>query len=214
VKKLLCFAMVLALIICVPGLAGAQTKSPSVPDTAGWKEMSQVNITFRVSDNEFVFLGFEVEYSNPADSNEFILIFYRHAPFNSVAGKNVETPAEKGIERDYRNNEERAVIQDSRKRSEPFAYKKYKLVKDPGTKEMVLDGPVESGLWNYNGVWVASTSQEVAGKDLKSLGGDSDFSEFSKDDPENFVVVGKKFTLGEAYNILRIDQDYLSKGGK
>jgi len=192
------------VFLLISSLARGQT-APPTPDITGWKKTNFAVIDISSEKGPVFYLGHEAEYQNPNNPNEFVKVVSRFIAIASIPPKSSEKTPYIEIANSYLESVVNRTLDDLIKNeSDPFLYVHWKTAIDKQTRQVVLDGPVESWLINSIGDWSYRVGTNVSIKNV---------SEPDKRKPEQFIPVGKEYVLSDAHHVLRADQDYLL-GGK
>lgn len=204
IKRIIMFAVFLAGVSVSPAVA----QTPSIPDITGWKQLALIPINFSSENGKIIYLGYEAEYQNPANLNEFIWIAAR---FNSIVLTPVklssDTPYAE-IANNYLDQEIKQQLNSLIKNSDIFLYIRWKTKVDSQTGEMITDGSIES--------WLLDPNKIDDGNDtwfygiINSIFVD-DISEPNKHDNRRYLTIGRRYRLNGVQHILRTDQDYIIK---
>lgn len=179
----------------------AQQKCPNPPVISGWKQVSIAVIDKSHEDGAVAYLGYEAEYQNPNNTNEYVIvaarfvaiaslppIFLDHMPYVEVANNYLEAEV---------NKELSGLVN---KYSDIFLYIYRKIKIDEQNGQVALDGPAQYWLLGSDGDCAYASGAKVSIKDI---------SEPDKNNQEQFIIVGKMYSLNGVRQVLRIDQDYL-----
>lgn len=199
--------LVFCTVLILSSILSEAAQDPSIPDLSGWSLKNHQNIEIKTSDREGIFLGVELEYVNPADNKDFILVVCRFNAFSSIRG-NVKNRDSVGIEFDRRTGMEKEALNRSYQNCDNVVFIKYKLAYDAKTKELIFQPPVESWLFSHQGVWRYMVNDFVNDNGSKSIRREDVFDSV-RDNPKKKLIVGKKFVLDGEFNILGVDPDLL-----
>ncbi len=194
------------VFILLPSLAMAQVNSPPHPNLEGWKlvEDYESNLDVKIQDGGLVYaayIGYTEDYQNPHDPNEFVKVIKRYIPVIPITEDNQqEQTLQAEIVSNYSRKDSLDALKKVRKEADTVGYTKWHLTKDLRTGENIITGPVESWLRIQNGDWVYGAG--VIEKEL--------YSEIAPDSKE-VILVGLKFSLGNKYHIIRVDQADLTQ---
>lgn len=193
-----------ALLVCSTLIAGREADVPDPPDLRGWNMVGErVHLEIKGEDAEKVFteiVGFTEDYQNPNDPTERVRVVKKIIPLipaEMTMGDDPTSPT--SIISNYIRKKSNDKLKKRYENSEAIAYMRYHLLRDART------GRTESWLRTQEGPWIYREGVEPDR---------STFSEPSKDDPEEPILVGIKFSLGGEYRILKIDQDFIVKHGR
>lgn len=194
-------SLLLVFLFNVP-IAMAQQKCFSPPPViSGWKQISiaVTHINYE-EDGAVAYLGYEAEYQNPNNTKEYVIvvarfvaiaslppIFIDHMPYVEVASNYIEAEV---------NKELSGLIN---KHSDIFLYIYRKIKIDEQNGQVALDGPARYWLLGSDGYCAYASGIKVSIKDI---------SEPNKNNHEQFIIVGKIYSLNGVHQVLRIDQDY------
>ncbi len=188
-------------------VAVVQQKCPNSPVISGWKQVSVAVIHINHEDGAVSYLGYEAEYQNPSNTNEYVIVVARfiaiaslppillnHRPYAEMASNYLEAEVNKELS------------QLINKYSDIFLYIYRKVKIDEQNGQIALDGPAQYWLLGSDGYCVYASGTKISVKDI---------SEPNKNNPEQFIIVGKMYSLNEVRQVLKIDQDYfISEKGK
>lgn len=179
---------------------------PARPDIRGWKQVKSAVFDISLNNGSTVYLGHEVEYQNPANTNEFVIVLSRFISFVSVPGTQTDKAPYLAIANSYLENETNKTLDDLKNnQSDPFLYIHGKTIIDEQTRQVILDGPFENWLLNTDGNWSYESGTNVFVKKI---------SEPDRNKPKQFVTIGVKYGLISARHVLMVDQEYFKSGGK
>jgi hypothetical protein len=174
--------------------------SVPVPNINEWEKSYQSRIEFRLSDTSNVYLGLSVEssfYHNSA-SGEFVQVFSRHIPFISSKPSNFnERLFSDTMKALYAENKEKEKLNNLNKRSDPFLYVYWRIIKNPRNGNDMLDGDVNIWFLNSNGLCVFIQNEPIKIQFL---------SESLVDKKSKNVLVGIKYQIKDYYHILKADR--------
>lgn len=192
-------SLLLVFLLNAP-IAMAQQKCPSPPVISGWKQVSIAVIDKSHEDGAVAYLGYEVEYQNQSNTNEYVIvvarfvaiaslppIFLDHMPYVEIASNYIEAEV---------NKELSGLVN---KHSDIFLYIYRKVKIDEQNGQVVLDGPARYWLLGSDGDCAYASGIKISIKDI---------SEPNKNNQEQFIIVGKMYSLNGVRQVLRIDQDY------
>lgn len=195
-------AIVLILLIFSlnASTATAQQTCPGLPVISGWKQVSIATIDKSHENGTIAYLGYETEYQNPNNTNEYVIVAARfvaiaslspivlnYMPYIEVVGNYIEAEV---------NKELSGLIN---KHSDIFLYIYRKIRLDDQNGQLTLDGPAQYWLLGSDGDCAYASGTKVSIKDI---------TEPNKNNQEQFIIVGKMYSLNGVRQVLRIDQDY------
>ena len=186
------------------------------PDVKDFKSVLSKELEFRTDDYKIGFVGQVIVYQNPNDPNEFVRVYYRQVALVSERAKEKDTSEVNGRDGNssdinYHKKQEAEALIRVQQAVDAFAYVQWRTVRDPRTGQDIQTGPMQIWLLDQNGAYAYYSQPEDAEENALKY---SPFSESSEADPDKSVMVGLKFTLGDAVHIVRVDQDDISALGK
>ncbi len=195
---------VACLVIICASFANAQ---PDHPNLDGWNrtEVRESDLELKIQADKdrliyAAYFGYFEDYQNPQNSNEFVRVIKRYIPVISVSKEVENQTMESSIVSNYDKKASHDLLEKVRKEADIIGYTRWQVAKDPRTGESVRSGKIESWLKVQNGDWVHDNQAIV--KEL--------FSELSAG--KKVILVGIKFSLGNRYHIVKVDQtDLISK---
>ncbi len=174
-----------------------------------WTVVSEKRLDIKVNDYETAFVGVVTQYQNPKDPHDFAQVFTRHIPLISQRPKEDQNTGQRESSltvdagRNYHRNQEQEALQRVQKASDAFAIIRWRTTTDDRSGREILAGLVDYWLLNQDGNWMYATNASLSGISRTLV------SEPSKADAKRHVVVGLKFSIGDAVHVVRIDQDDL-----
>ncbi len=196
--------------------------SPSHPTVDGWMVVSgkQRQLELRADDYRKALVGLVVQYQNPQDSSDRVLVFYRHIALLS------ERPRENQLSQDsarpvivvgagiaYHVKNEQDALDRAEKSMDPFAYVHYHVEIDPHNGQEMLVGSAESWLLDGGGLWaydsrasLGAIKEAPLSEPIKVL---VKKGQVPRCNPKHPIIVGFTFKLGGASHVVRVDQDDL-----
>lgn len=192
-------SILLILLLNVP-VALAQQKCSNPPVISSWQQVSIAVIHINYTDEVIAYLGYEAEYQNSNNTNEYVIvvarfaaivslppIFLDHMPYVEAASNYIEAEVNKELSRLINKN------------SDIFLYIYRKVKVDEQNGQVALDGPAQYWLLGSDGNCTYTSGTKVSIKDI---------SEPNKNNQEQFIIVGKMYSLNGVQQVLRVDQDY------
>ena len=193
-------AVILIFFIFIGILPASAQTVKCFPDTSGWKRINFLYIKITSPNGRVVYLGYEADYQNPSDTNEFVQITARFNSIVSLPAKKTEETPYIQVANNYLENELNSKLKESENKSDPIRYLHWKTKFDSQVGDTIQDGPLEGWLLGQAGECIDGVVKDIFVRDV---------SEPDKYNPENFVVVGRQYSLNGASHILRADQDNL-----
>lgn len=202
----------IALFFC-PYFARADTPQTqtsveisSAPNIKGWNIINTSRIELIISDQAVVYLGLEVEYSNPGDPDEHVKVISRHIPLAIARHTKTDSRLLREAAVDlYLQKEENDRLTEISTNTDPILFAKWRTTKNPLTgRQNKLDGDVNIWFLPANGKWIFSKNQAID----KEFMTENINSDKPKKRPYN-VFSGMKYQVGDTYHILRVDRNIL-----
>lgn len=191
-------------LMLLPAIAQAQ---PDTPDITGWNQLNFTTINISLEEGHVIYLGYEAEYGNPVNQNEFVKVLGRFISFVSVpAGGSKRTPYAE-VANNYLELEVNEAIQGQVVRADIFHYVRWKTAVNAQTKQVVLDGLAERWLLGPTGAWFYSAEEN---DELLVM----EISVPNKYNTKQYVKVGIQYTLKDTAHIIRTDEYYFINSGK
>jgi len=191
-------------LMLLPAIAQAQ---PDTPDITGWNQLNFTTINISLEEGHVIYLGYEAEYGNPVNQNEFVKVLGRFISFVSVpAGGSERTPYAE-VANNYLELEVNEAIQGQVVRADIFHYVRWKTAVNAQTKQVVLDGLAERWLLGPTGAWFYSAEEN---DELLVM----EISVPNKYNTKQYVKVGIQYTLKDTAHIIRTDEYYFINSGK
>lgn len=207
-KGKMSFLAALMLAISVMATASDQ-EIPSLPDVSGWPVVNKLNIALESTKLVSIYFGFEVEYQNPSNKTEFVRVLMRHIPLIIAR---FELKGSKfndgGFIISYAEKDKADVLQKLFDESDPFLVIKWQTEQDPRTGRSIQSTPASIWVVDSAGKWNFFVGQKVSigfmSEKIESLG---------------TTTIGKKYSVGDVYHILRANYNDLvlatkNKNGK
>lgn len=199
-------SILLILSLNVP-VALAQQKCLNPPVISSWQQISTAIIHINYTNEAVAYLGYEAEYQNPNNKNEYVIVVARfvaiaslppislnYMPYIEMASNYIEAEVNKELSRLINKHSDIFL----------YVYRQVKIDKQNG--QVALDGPAQYWLLGSDGNCAYASGTKVSIKDI---------SEPTKNNHEQFIIVGKMYSLNGVRQVLRIDQDYfVSEKGK
>lgn len=191
-------------LMLLPATAQAQ---PDTPDITGWNQVSFTTINISLEGESVIYLGYEAEYRNPANQNEFVKVLGRFISFVSVPASGSEKTPYAEVANNYLELEVNEAIQGQIDKADIFHYVRWKTAINTQTRQVVLDGLVERWLLGPTGAWFYS-----AGENDKLLV--MEISVPNKYNAKQYVKVGIQYMLKDTVHIIRTDEYYFINSRK
>src|SRR3989344_4877319 len=196
-KGLVVFLLLFAIFY--PSLARADTSYP--PDASGWKIEATYRIDYRISDLVVVYLGFETLYSNPDGSGEFALVTKRHRPLIMAKSDPKEHRMFKAaIINFYTRKELEDILRKRYEEADTIVCQKWREVKSAKTGQSKREGDVEVWFLDSGGNAKVVLNQKVSTGSV---------SELKSPDFKDGILAGVKYSIGDSYQIMRVEHVFL-----
>jgi hypothetical protein len=174
--------------------------SDSAPDISGWELIQELRSEFRVSRFIASYLGLVETYRNPMDDKEFVRVTSRHIPFvpqrqkldrRSFFGTAAILLAERDQEDrfDELDDEADAII-----------YERWRTRENPRTGKDGREGNLDIWFLRSNGECVIAQNERVSVQFLTERVGDVN---------SDNIFIGIKYSIGDAYHIVRVNRRIL-----
>ena len=198
------------LFLATASLARGQTHP--IPDITGWKKINQTVIDISSESGLIAYLGYEKEYQNPANLNEFVKVVFRFVSIVSIPASQSEKTPLVEVANNYLDNQVNKNLENlTNNESDPFLWTHWKTVIDRQTGQVIIDGQAESWLLNpvgdptdFNSKWFYQIGTEVLIQNIS----EPDYYNLNK-----LIPVGKRYRLNNTPHIIRVDQDYFGRQG-
>lgn len=170
--------------------------NPPIPDISSWTVVNMLRIDFRISDNVPAYIGLEIEYNNPADPREFVQVIRRHIPLILSKPKRSDRRLlSEMADVFYNQREEQDRLKENSDKSDPVAYIRWQIRKDPNTGRDALDGDVDIWFMPPDGDWRFVKNEKKVVEFLTENVGNGK--------PHN-IFSGIKYQIGDVYHMLKV----------
>jgi len=188
--------ILLLVILLIPWPCRAQTASISPPpDLSGWREVSRSRIEVVISESLNIYMGFDIEYVNPVNPNEFIRVITKHRP-SIIKGRNAPNDrliSEVVLSR-YAERDRAQMTEELFKEADPVICVKWRIKKDPRTGKEIQDGDIETWFRVNSGDWLFNKNQEIRVEFL---------TEHIDGKLNKNILLGRKYSFAGVYNIFK-----------
>ncbi len=183
---------------------------PGRPEVTGWTMVSPQSILDVMIDNyNIASLGLRAVYKNPQNPNEFVMILSRQIVLLSERPKS-DGSENQGLstltasaETERHSKNEADALERTHKAIDPIVFIKWHTKTDEAHNQDAQDGVIEFWLLGQDGNWACKTQVEPDAILRVPI------TEPSLSNNNRSVTVGFKLSLGDASQVLRLDQDDL-----
>jgi hypothetical protein len=173
-----------------------------IPDFDRWKIVNSSRIELTISDCASIYLGTEVEYVNPSDSDEFIRVVSRHIPLPvSKCRKYDQRSLSETATVLFNQRAEEEILEARSKESDPFLFIRWRTGRDLDGRNK-LSGDVDVWLLPaeglFSGSWLVFRNIKVDVEFLTENVGDGN---------NRNIFSGKKYTVGNSYHMVKVSRD-------
>lgn len=167
-------------------------------DIKDWNVTKLSRYEVRVDDARIAFLGFVTEYQSPKDPHEFVRVISRHVALISVVREiSQDEDVAYGVDLTKHNEKrESDALTKATKEADIIGFIRWRTVRDERTGRDYRSGPLESWLQDQSGIWTYRTDEKINRETHTEKLGPN-------------VLLGIRFTLGDATQILSVDRQVL-----
>lgn len=195
--------LVFSSLLFFPVLALAQGLKP--PDVSTWKPVKSNAIHISSSEGINKYLGFDVEYQNPNNASERAKVLYKFTSFVSISLVESEKTPFSNIANYDLESEVEIELQRFRNKADSFLIIVWRIVVDPQTSQENKDGDtIGCILGSFDGVWHCQVWEASAIPKILIM----DISEPNKYNPDQLILVGRKYSINGINHVIMTDQDY------
>ena len=187
--------------LSVLSLEKRESNESNLPDLSGWKEEATYRIDVRISELIVIYLGLETLYSNPNIPGEFALVTKRHRPLiMAKSDPRDDRMFKSAIVNFYTRKELEGVIRKRHEEADAVVCQKWREIKDAKTDQPVRMGDVEVWFLDSGGNPKVVLNQKVSTGSV---------SELKSPDFKDGILAGVKYSIGDSYQIMRVEHVFL-----
>jgi len=184
-----------------PALSQPNASNLPIPDITGWTVTGTSRVELRVSSDLVAYIGLVVQYSNPANSREFIRAVRRHIPrIISHQKKTDERLFSEAVIMFYSQKEEEESLREVSDKSDPVVYIQWRTKENIRNGNDMQDGSFNIWLLRPDGTWYWSQNKKEVIEFL---------SENISNGKSQNVFSGMKYGVSDIYHIIRINRSDL-----
>lgn len=205
-KKIITAIVFMVFCFC-PYLARADTNQLAasclqhLPNFSNWTVVSMIRIKLIVSDTTVAYLGVKVEYKNPNDPNEFMVIISRHIPLIISKQQNPNEQLLSQVMVTFDNNKDKQDrLNQLTQKADPITYIHWRVKTNEFAGISLQDGDVTICFLSPDENWLLIKNQPIQVEFLTENVGNS---------KSHNVFTGMKYQIGNVYHIVRLDRSDL-----
>lgn len=171
------------------------------PNVDDWRVVNVSVLDVRLSDLTVVYLGFQVQFQNPVETDEFILVTNRFRPLIfAKSDPRDDRKFQKAIVNFYTQKERQDILEKRYQEADAIIYQRWRVTVDQSTNQLVKNGDVDVWFLTSDGNWKLIKNEKV---DIEPV------SILRSKDFKQGILAGIRYSVGDSFQIIRAEPVFL-----